>query len=111
MASLIWEDIQELIQTLADNVDAVGAYGLRHPGDDIEIQRDVTITPGKSWGSDKPFEIYLKGIGAYFQDKKIDQIETIYDKVNEVITSLNQLISDYNSATVPTTADEVDPLP
>jgi len=106
-----WEDIRDLIRAIADSIDDPGAYGLRTPGPDIEIERDIEITPGESWGSTKALEIYLKGIAQYLDDQDLSQVGTIKAKLNELIGAYNQLRNDYNNGVVPTTAPEVIPLP
>jgi hypothetical protein len=106
-----WEDIKTLVQSIADGIDDPGAYGMRSPGPDIEIQRNIEVTPGGSWGSTKAFEIFLKGLSEYLDTQDISAVGDIKDKLNELISSYAQLKADYNAGTVPTTAPDVVPLP
>lgn len=106
-----WEDIRLLIQAIADSVDDPGSYGLRTPGEDIEIQRGVEVTPGESWGETKAFEIYLKGLSQYLDESGVSGVSAIKSKLNELIASYSQFKSDYDASIVPTSAPDVDPLP
>ncbi len=106
-----WETIRTIIRDMADVIDDPGAYSLRSPGTDIEIQRNVLITPGGAWGSTKTMEIYLMGISQYLDDQNISDVAAIKSKLNELISSYAQLKDDYDNSTVPTTAADVSPLP
>lgn len=107
----VWEDIQLLIQAIADLREDVAAYSLRTPGPPIEIYRNVEIEPGGAWGENLPFQIYLEGIGSYLENNMVDEITDIKSKLNELITAYNQLRIDYNSSTWPSSAPYVNPLP
>ena len=106
-----WEDIKALIQARADAIDNPGAYGLRTPGDPIEVNRNQQVTPGGSWGETAAFEIYLKGIAEWLDDSGISELAAIKAKLNELISSYAQFKSDYDALIVPTTAADVDPVP
>lgn len=103
-----WEDIQDLIQAIADARDNVASYSLRTPGDAIEIYRNVEIVPGEAWGQFKPFQIFLEGIGEYLDNNSLSDLK---DKLNELIASHNQLLTDYNNSTWPSSASTVTLLP
>ena len=107
----ILDDIKLLIQTIADGVDDNGALGLKTPGDPIDLGQNVEIRPGESWGPTKAFEIYLGGISQYLNSSGISEVAAIKAKVNELVGAYNQLRTDYNDETVPTTAESVDPIP
>jgi len=106
-----WAEIMLLIQAIADSRDDPGVYGMRTPGPDIEIRRDILVTPGGSWGSTKAFQLFLEGLGEWLDDAGVSNVSTIYAKLDELIDAYNQLRSDYNSSTVPTSAPSVAPLP
>jgi hypothetical protein len=106
-----WEDVQSLIQAIADSRDDPGAYGLRTPGEPIEIGRNVEIIPGGSWGENKPFQIYLEGLSEYLDTLGVSGVSAIKSKLNELIAAYNQLRSDYNNSVWPTTAPSVTQLP
>lgn len=100
-----WEDIQDLIQAIADGRDDIGAYSLRTPALPIEIERNIEIRPGDAWGEFRPFQIFLEGIGQYLDN------ESLKGKLNELIAAYNQLRADYNNSTWPSSAPYVDPVP
>ena len=106
-----WEDIQLLIQAIADARDNVAAYSLRTPAPPIKIERNVEIEPGGAWGEFLPFQIYLEGISAYLDDNILSELPGIKSKLNELISAYNQLRSDYNTGTWPSSAPYVNPLP
>ena len=75
------------------------------PGDHV---RDVTGEPqptGGAWEPEpKTWPLVVEGIADWAD-------ATLKAKLNELVGAYNQLRTDYNDGTVPTSAQEVDPLP
>jgi hypothetical protein len=106
-----FDDIQLIIQALADSKDAIGVFGLKTPSDKaVEVVRGSEQFPGGAWGDDKSIQTMLQGLANWFDDQGVSQIQEIKEKLNELIGEYNQLRIDYDAGTVPTSAKEVSQL-
>ncbi len=96
-------DIQTAIQAVADAGTDTAKLGLGSPGSYVRIAGASRPT-GQAWGSNKAIQMQWEGYAAWYD-------ATTKAKINQIVASLNQLIADHDSATVPTTAPTVTPIP
>jgi hypothetical protein len=87
------------------------AIALGTPGDTVRIAGQPRPT-GSGWTPDpKVFAVLVAGLAAWLDGAGIGDVGALKTTLNLLVTSHNQLIADHNSATVPTTALPVDPVP
>ena len=99
-------ELRTAIRTVADARGIPGSIGLRTPGDPVKY-KDQQLDTGTAWGENKSFEILVQGIANYLDTLGVGGVK---DKLNELIAGYNQLLTDYNAPTFPSTAEEVEPL-
>jgi len=67
---------------------------------------------GAAWGPEPAaIPCQVEGLADYLDTLGISETAAIKGKVNDLCASLNQLIADFDSSTIPTTAPTVPPLP
>lgn len=78
----------------------------------------VVVIAGQKFGSGSAWasvpgvlDTEVEGLADWLDASGIGNLTAIHDTVNDLCASLNQLILDHNSGTVPTTALPVTPLP
>jgi hypothetical protein len=105
---------KEVLQSTADAAylahgeAAIGAkLALGTPGDRIQVE-GTRVATGSGWGDGKTFEVIAAGADAWLIEQ--GSPAAIAAKMNELIASHNQLLSDYQARVVPSTALPVVPL-
>lgn len=109
------EDIILAIQEVADDYysadpesGAAVKLALGTPNQHITVEGQA-LTTGGGWAPEpKTFSVFVEGLADYLTAQ--GSVPEIKDKLNELIAAFNQLRTDYNGSTVPTTAPDVDPL-
>ncbi|MDD5542847.1 MAG: hypothetical protein PHX83_06700 [Acidobacteriia bacterium] len=67
---------------------------------------------GAAWGPEPAaIPCQIEGLADYLDTLGITETAAIKAKVNEIVAQYNQLRTDYNAGTVPTTATAVIPIP
>ncbi len=96
-------ELIDAVRAVADTRSNASKASLGTPGDKVKLGAPpcTLMDTGQAWGEDKAFQILLEGIAGLLD-------ATIVFKVNELCASLNQLIDDHNSGSVPTSASKVD---
>lgn len=107
------DDIIAAIQTAAD---ATGNGNLRislgATGNHVENSIGETRPTGQAWEPEpKTWPVIAQGLADWADSLGLSDLAAIKAKVNELCSSHNQLIIDYDNGTVPTTAPPVTPLP
>jgi len=107
------DDIITAIQSVAD---ASGSGNIRislgAPGSHVADSAGKSKPTGAAWVPEpKTWPVVVEGLADWLDGQGIGEIAAIKSKVNELIAGYNQLRTDYNSGTVPTTASSVTPLP
>jgi hypothetical protein len=111
-------DIISQIQTAADayyaadpETGAAVEIALGSPGTRVTIG-DLKFDSGAAWANEpKSIPTQIEGLAAYLDSLGISGTAAIKAKVNEIVAQYNQLRTDYNAGTVPTTATVLAPIP
>jgi hypothetical protein len=93
------------VSTKADILSSIQAIADATGVDEIKmIIGTPSSTNGKAWAPEpKVFSVLIEGLAGWLDSSH-------KAKINELVAGYNQLIADYNSSTVPTTAPTVSPL-
>jgi len=105
----------EIIADIQAVADASGADAIRSslgtPGSYVEIAGSERKT-GAGWEPEpKVWSVVVEGLANWLDNAGVGDVGAIKSKLNELIGEYDQLRDDYNNGVVPTTAQEVDPLP
>lgn len=115
-------DIIDAVQAAADaayadtltgtpNSRAAIAVALGTPGATVRIA-DQPRPTGSAWEPEpKVFGVLVAGLADWLDAAGIGEVATLKTTLNTLIGQYNQLLSDHNSATVPSTAAPVVPIP
>ena len=87
------------------------AIALGTPGATVRIAGQPRPT-GSGWTPDpKVFAVLVAGLAAWLDDAGVGEVGALKSTLNTLISQYNQLLADHNSATVPSTATTVTPIP
>lgn len=81
------------------------------PGDRLKVEGKWLQSGSAFIEGPKTLDTIIEGIADYLDDQSVSEYK---DKINELVSSLNQFIDDYNETPIPiqpTTATKVDPIP
>ncbi len=107
------DDMIAAIQAAADSSGSGNIQiSLGTPGNHVLNSIMEMQETGKAWTPEpKTWPIVAEGLAAWADAAGIGDMAAIKAKINELIASHNQFISDYNANVIPTTAVPVVPLP
>jgi len=97
-----YSDLVAKIKAAADSSTDVVKVAIGSTGNTVTID-DVEMSTGKAWQDPSFIAVLQEGLSDWLDDPLIS-------KLNELIGQYNQLRSDYNSMTVPTSANSVSTL-
>jgi hypothetical protein len=100
---------------IAPGVDPDAAAAIKialgSPGVSVEIA-GRQMQSGAAWTAEpKPFPTLIEGIADWLDAAGVGGVSSIKSKVNEIVSAYMQLKQDYNSSTLPTSANDITEIP